>query len=266
MSNDNWGEVARIGIFIVGAEAVPEAEWWAMAPPGVSIHAARVSAPAPWAQRTTGDTDIMLAPDLARGVEQLAALAPSAVVLAHSSSSIAGGAGWDDDVVEKLSNCMPSTTKVTTNGVDCVLALTASSVTAPFLVFPAWFGNETIASGLDYFAQRGLRAAAHVRQDPGPVWQDIQPEGLYGAMMHVEQQADLLRDQIVAACPADADGVMIVGTGVRCVGIIADLEAKLNRPVITANQASLWRCLRLAGADSTVAGYGALLQSPRNPA
>src|SRR5918994_1336329 len=48
MSNDNWGWRARIGLFIVGNEAVPEAEWWAMAPPGVSVHAGRVTARAPW--------------------------------------------------------------------------------------------------------------------------------------------------------------------------------------------------------------------------
>ena len=44
---DNWGWKARIGIFIVRSEPVPEAEWWAMAPSGVSIHAAGVAAPTP---------------------------------------------------------------------------------------------------------------------------------------------------------------------------------------------------------------------------
>ena len=34
-------EREAIDLFIVGVEAVPEAEWWAMAPPGLSIHAAR---------------------------------------------------------------------------------------------------------------------------------------------------------------------------------------------------------------------------------
>ena len=47
---DNWGWKARIGMFIVSSEAVPEAEWWAMMPPGVSVHAARIKAPTPWAK------------------------------------------------------------------------------------------------------------------------------------------------------------------------------------------------------------------------
>ena len=44
MQRDNWGWRARIGMFIVASEAVPEAEWWAMTPAGVSVHAARVEA------------------------------------------------------------------------------------------------------------------------------------------------------------------------------------------------------------------------------
>jgi hypothetical protein len=33
LQNDNWGWQARFGMFIVGNEAVPESEWWAMLPP-----------------------------------------------------------------------------------------------------------------------------------------------------------------------------------------------------------------------------------------
>jgi maleate isomerase len=43
------------------------------------------------------------------------------------------------------------------------------------------------------------------------------------------------------------------------VAIIAALEEDLGRPVITANQASLWRCLRSSGLRTPVVGYGSLL-------
>ena len=64
LGRDNWGWQARIGMFIVGNEAVPEAEMWAMAPPHVSIHAARVTASSPWAPWDTGRTTVSLADDL----------------------------------------------------------------------------------------------------------------------------------------------------------------------------------------------------------
>jgi len=63
-----------------------------------------------------------------------------------------------------------------------------------------------------------------------------------------------------SACPADADGVLIAGTGFRCVAILEALEQDLRRPVLSANQASLWHCLRRAGVQTPVAGYGNLLR------
>ena len=53
---------------------------------------------------------------------------------------------------------------------------------------------------------------------------------------------------------------MIAGTGFRCVAILEALEQDLQRPVISANQASLWHCLRVAGVRTPVEGYGKLLQ------
>ena len=41
--------------------------------------------------------------------------------------------------------------------------------------------------------------------------------------------------------------------------IIAALEERLGRPVVAANQASLWRALDVAGVKAPVAGYGRLL-------
>lgn len=257
LANDNWGAGARIGLFIVGAEVVPEAEWWAMAPPGVSIHAARVTAPTPWAEWRDGA--VVLAPDLARGAAQFSGMALSAAVLAHSSSSIAAGPGWDSAVAAHLTDVLHPATQATTNGLDCVLALEHLGVHRPFLVFPPWFGEATVAKGAGYFTDHGLAVAGAFRQVPEARWADTAPQNLYREGMHLHQNTDLLFDQIVAECPADADGVLIAGTGFRCVAIIDALEAALGRPVVTANQASLWRCLDLVGAAAPISGYGRLL-------
>ena len=262
MQNDNWGARARFGLFIVGAEAVPEAEWWAMAPAGVSIHAARVTAPAPWAPWRPDRGGVDLAPDLARGAAQFATLRPHAVVVAHSSSSVLGGDGWDDAAAARLAEALPPGTPVTTNGTDCRLALRACAVRRPLLVLPPWFGPATAGAVTRYFTDDDLAPADTLVTAVEPRWQAVPPDALYAQGMHLAQRADLLRDQIVAACPDTADGVLIVGTGLRCVGIVAALEAALGRPVVTANQASLWRCLRLTGIDAAPAGYGRLFGLP----
>lgn len=256
---DNWGWKARIGMFIVSNEAVPEAEWWAMAPPDVSIHAARVTASAPWARWSDDRKSLVLADDLERGVKQFAAMNLSAVVIGHSSSSILGGDGWDGAVVDLLASYLPANTVVTTNGLDCQHALRASEVSKPFVVFPAWFDENLVTQGVNYFIGNRFNPAGHMRIDPGPGWRDLPPSEMYPAGAGYEQDVESLYRQIRDACPTEADSVLIAGTGLRCVGVIESLEHDLARPVISANQASLWHCLRRSGVSPTLVNdYGDL--------
>ena len=259
-SNDNWGWRARLGMFIVGGEVVPEAEWWAMAPKGVSIHAARVTARAPWARWREDRTGVEPEDDLLRGARQLAPMRLAAVTIGHSSSSLAGGKGWDDATIAALAPLFEAGTTVTTNGFDTQAAMRASGVRRPFLVLPPWFGDEIVAAGVRYYADHGFATAGHHRYDPGRKWRDLPPADLVGQGLGYEQEIEPLYRQIKASCPADADGVLIAGTGFRCVAILDVLEQDLGRPVISANQASLWHCLRLSGVGTPVAGYGNLLR------
>lgn len=260
MANDNWGWRARIGMFIVGSEAVPEAEWWAMLPDGVSVHAARVTARAPWARWNGDGSGIEPEPDLARGLQQLAAMRLSAVVIGHSSSSILGGKGWDEAVQRWMTPLLPPGVAATTNGLDSLAAMTASGVRRPFVVFPPWFGDALVAAGERYYADQGFGPAGCMRYDPGRKWRDLPPGDLYPQGMGFEQEVEPLYRQIRSACPAGADGVLIAGTGFRCVGILDVLEQDLKRPVLSANQVSLWNCLRLSGVHTPVEGYGRLLR------
>lgn len=259
INRDNWGSRARFGLFIVGSEAVPEAEWWAMVPDDISVHAARVAAAAPWGRWSDDRADVDLVDDLAHGLRQLASMRLTAVVIAHSSSSFIGGKGWDEVVIKKLSAQLAPTVSVTTNGLDMLAALTAQRVTRPFLVMPAWFDDAAVRAGLDYFHAHEVEPAGHLRADPGPAWRHVPPRQMYPKGLGFEQVLDTLYAQILASCPDDADGVLIVGTGVRCVAILDGLEQQLGRPVISANQASLWRCLGFAGIAGGVGGYGSLL-------
>jgi maleate isomerase len=55
---------------------------------------------------------------------------------------------------------------------------------------------------------------------------------------------------------------MISGTGLPTLGIIERLERELGKPVVTSQQASLWRALRLARIADPVTGFGRLLREP----
>ncbi len=259
-SRDNWGWRARLGLFIVGSEAVPEAEWWAMAPAGVSIHAARVAAKTPWLPWREDRSGVVVEGDVERGARHFASMRLSAVVIAHTSSSVVGGAGWDDATIRALDGQVGQETKVTTNGLDTQAALRAVGIERPFLVFPPWFADAALEAGTRYYREHGFVPSGHLRYDPGPGWRDVPPGEMYDRGMGFAQQIEPLHAQIRAACPADADGVLIGGTGFRCVGILDALEADLKRPVVSANQASLWHCLRIVGVRAVIDGYGSLLR------
>src|SRR5258708_31256887 len=175
---DNWGARARIGLFIVGNEAVPEAEWWAMAPTGVSVHAARVTARAPWAIWRADRSAVDLADDLLRGARQFAAMRLSAVTLGHTSSSVIGGKGWDDAAVASVSAVVGDSMAVTTNGLDTLAALKAAGIKRPFLVLPPWFGDDTVQAAVGYYADHGVAPAGRHRYNPGAKWRHPAPAEL----------------------------------------------------------------------------------------
>ena len=68
------------------------------------------------------------------------------------------------------------------------------------------------------------------------------------------------------ACRADgpgADGVFIACTALPTLPIIEHLEEDLAKPVITANQATMWAALRLSGvATTSMGGRGSLYRRP----
>ena len=56
----------------------------------------------------------------------------------------------------------------------------------------------------------------------------------------------------------DADAVFLSCTGIRSLDIIEKVEAQINKPVITSNQAQMWSALRLAGINDNLKGFGKL--------
>jgi maleate cis-trans isomerase len=61
-----------------------------------------------------------------------------------------------------------------------------------------------------------------------------------------------------AADHPDAQAVLLPDTALHTIGLLDALDARVGKPVLTANQVSIWQGLRLAGADAPRAGLGAL--------
>ena len=190
-----------------------------MAPPGVSVHAARVTARAPWARWRDDRKGVEPEEDLVRGCRQFAAMRLSAVVIAHSSSSLLGGKGWDEATVASLSPLLGGGAIVTTNGLDTQAALRASGGEAAVPGPAALVQRRDGGGGPALLRRSRLRAGRpSIATIPGRKWRDLPPAELVGHGLGFEQEVEPLYAQIKAACPAGADGVLIAGTGFRCVG------------------------------------------------
>ena len=74
-----------------------------------------------------------------------------------------------------------------------------------------------------------------------------------------EEVAALVRE----ADRPEADGLFIACTQVRGLDVAGRLERELAKPVVTANQASLWMCLRALKIPDPIRGFGRLLEQER---
>ena len=245
---DGWGWRARIGLLTPHADIVPESEFRAMAPDGVSIHAARVPL---GAYAPGGAMDRTIAIDHARAfadppwvddaAELLAAAPIQAIVYGFTSSSYVRGPADDVALRGRL--------ELRTRGIPVVIpcaaaavALTALGVKRLALIDPPWFSAELSQQGANYFQDQGLDVVYHG------------PAGLPSDQLAIDpgQIFEWVRNHT----PGNAEAVFIAGNGFRSIGAIQALEHHLSRPVLTANQVALWQALLVSGARTPIAGYG----------
>lgn len=65
----------------------------------------------------------------------------------------------------------------------------------------------------------------------------------------------------VAACDARAEALFVSCTALRAARCVVELEARLGKPVVTSNQAMVWRCMRHLGIEADLAAGGRLFET-----
>lgn len=249
--NDGRGKLAQIGILTPHVDFVPESEFQAMAPAGVSIHSARVllGVIAPG-----GQISPKIGPDAVRAfaeppfVDEAISLLSSAplqaIVYAFTSSSYLMGAEADEAMkvrLEKRGDRIP----IVVPAEAAVFALHTLHVKRLALIHPPWFPNELDELGAHYFRKQDFDVVFHapaeeLRTDFG----EIVPDELY--------------QWAVTRIPKTAEAIFMGGNGMRAIGVIDALEKALGIPVLTANQVAFWRAIRLIGLSTNLVNYGQL--------
>jgi maleate isomerase len=216
------GSIARIGILVPAFDPVPESEAWAMAPKGISIHAARV-------RYQRGDARLFAEPpNVDSAVESLAAVKPRSIMYAFTSSSYVLGAAGDEALRARLERVAA--------GIPVILAAEAASAALHAvnarrvaIIHPPWFSEETNNRGRAYFQGQGFAVVSCARVLPLRDFEEVPPVELHR--------------WAATTVPKEAEALLIAGNGLRAVGVINALEETLSRPVLTANQVIFWRAL-----------------------
>ncbi len=232
---DGAGTVARFGVLTPDFDPVPESEMWAMVPRGISIHAARV------APSGAPGASFVEPPHVDEAVDRLVELAPRAILLGYTSSSYALGAEADDRVRARLEQRAKGIPVIFTCPAAAA-ALRSLAARRISVVHPPWWSGEANDQGTVYWRAAGFDVLQCTRMQP--------------ARSRTEVPAAEVFEFVSAHTPHAAEAVFIGGNGLRAVGAIRALEARLGNPVLTANQVAFWYALRQAGVGAPVNGYG----------
>ncbi|MPY79102.1 MAG: maleate cis-trans isomerase [Actinophytocola sp.] len=181
---------------------------------------------------------------LAEGAAQLAPLSPDAVVWACTSGSFVFG--WDGaaEQITKLAAVTGTPTSSTSFAFTRALRALGLKRVAITASYPddvaTLFRGFLAAEGVDVLqlSSAGIDTAAEVGQ--------LRP--------------DEVAELVTRGDHPEADALLIPDTAMRTIALIDPIEQRIGKPVLTANQVTIWEGLRLAGAPTRADGIGRLFR------
>ncbi|MDX6291709.1 MAG: hypothetical protein QOH50_784 [Kribbellaceae bacterium] len=194
------------------------------------------------AHRVDALLDLGRAERLASGASELAAARPDAVTWACTSGSFVFG-------LEGARN--------QASGVAAALGVPASSTSIAFVDALRHLGLHRVAVAASYPED----VARHFVRFLTAGGAEVVSMGSHGIITAAEV-GTLQTDQVVAMVKAadhpDAEAVLVPDTAMHTLAIIEELEAAISKPVLTANQVTVWKGLQLLGPVPDLSGLGSL--------
>lgn len=228
----------RLGLLLLATDLRSEIDAARLLPAGeVAVHAARVAFDNPTTPENLRDME----PRLATAAALLTPGTPlSAIYYACTSASAVIG----DETIDRTIGAAQSGVPIVTPTRAARIAFTAMSARRIALVTP--YIEATALPMIDYFGSHGLEitSALCFGLEDDRVMARMSPESLVAATL----QADV----------STADAVFVACTALPALDVVAELEARLGKPVVTANQAALWMMRHLAGLTADPGGAGGL--------
>jgi maleate cis-trans isomerase len=240
-----YGWRGRIGLLVPSINTTMETEFWRIAPPGVSVHTARIAG----GRHGT--------PEELRGMENAAKTAardvamvePDVVVYGCTSGSFFEGPEWNKKICEQLTEVTGAPTVTTAGAMAACLAAGGHrkvDVVTPYVDLT----NERLKQ---FLRAHGIEVSRLGTFD------------MLDMFDHAKIEPSEIYQKVKEASSPDTEAIFVACTQLRALEVLDMLERDLGKPVYSAVQASAWQAYREMGVDPRIADCGSLLRKLSEP-
>ena len=236
-----YGWRARIGHIRPSTGIESAEEWRSVAPAGVAFIDARTLV----REVSERGLEEMMAQVVAEAVKCASARA-NVIVQCGTPGIFLRGVGYDREVIAAMEKAtgVPSTTMMTAM-VDGLRAL----------------GAQRIALGTTYVDAVNVKMVAYLQAAGFSVTSTEGLQQLYpGECIDLEPEVSYQLGRRVHAAGDNVDAILLSCAGMRTFECHSALEGDTGVPVVTSNQAALWKALRMAAIPETIASLGRLFR------
>jgi maleate isomerase len=245
---DALGYRAKIGIVVPATNTIVEPEMAALQPPGVTNHVSRMGAILRPVHDLTLYRESLRQPlETPEALASLVACKPDAVIHGHSVNSFLNGLSG--------AHAMKAHLEALTKGVPVILpslailrALEVLNRPRVLGILTPWLEPADEACRAFFEAAGYTVAAIKGLKHPTP--------------FHIAAaDRDLLYRTVDEVNVAGVECIVKVGTNSAMARLVAGMEARLGKPILTINVVAYWAALRFLGIHDKLSGYGRLVET-----
>ena len=255
MLGNTYGWRARLGLILPSLNVTTEPEYYRMLPEGITVHTTRM-----FFEQETEETYARLIDGVSHSVTMLSHAQVHALAFACTSGSLYGGLGYDRKIIKSMKK--NTNTPCTTTSTAVIEALKTMGVNKVCIGTPysSWINplERKFFEGNGFDVVNIGSIVDDAREVFGDGFDEKVPQLSFLVNAVPPQRVyEFAATKIYRDC---CEGLCLSSMGFPTLGIIGALENDLGIPVISSNQATLWKLLKMAGIETKhhMAEFGSL--------
>ncbi len=239
----------RIGLLVPSTNTTAEPDVHGAVPDGVTVHVHRMFLPDNVPKKDAMDR---MNSDLEQGARYLKTAAIEIICMTGTQNSFykgTSGSDWMEETMTKNAGVPGVASSPSVLQALRYFKAKKLSVATPY----SQWGNDTLTK---YLIENGYDVLNMERDDKVG---DGHPQHMN------DLDPDWIRSYVLSVARRDADAIFLPCAAWRVMEVAADIEAETGIPVVTTNQATIWRVLRKMGIKQAKPGFGRLLDEMPDP-